>query len=410
MENHPNNGMELKPAAKLKRNLWKPLSVGMMALCGIFLVQSYLGGDKGRLEHFQWRQLILVEPEMVAGEDYLLDFPLRIHLIQDELKHIDQGGKVLHPKGLDIQFTDDDGASQIPFQIQSYDHKKGELIAWVNIDTLFPSKKNYCFLYFCSEKEVQSPEFTQNFRMRGHFIEGGKKRNALKNKLFSEEWLQTEVNNHENDQAFVKLGPIEELDPQTRVDYGYFKAGLKGGALILLEWSSKAEKDNEYFQVQRSLDGRNYQNLGKLGGSGNTSFELRYSFSDPQPLEDQAYYRLKQVGRNGTFVYTSPVHPGYDLHDQGLQISGITPNPFNEFFVAEYTSSTDTDAEITIYNGSGEVVEQHIVQVAEGSNSFVFKDKYELEKGAYVFSIMGPKRKLFTREVRKTYDPITNTK
>ncbi|MCI4668196.1 MAG: T9SS type A sorting domain-containing protein [Bacteroidia bacterium] len=410
-ENRPHTGMGQRPSMKLKKLTWKPFAVGIMAVCGIFLTNTYKGGDKGRLDQFNWRQLVMIDNEMVSGEEALLDFPVKIHMIQEDLKHVDEGGKVLHPRGHDIRFTGEDGASLLIQRLVSYDPKKGELIAWVNQDSLFPNKKSYCFIYYGSQKSLGPAEKEpEQFRMKGHFIDGGKPNKVLKNKLYSQNWLQTELNNHNNDEEFIKLGPLEELDADPRVEYAYFKAGLKGGSLVLVEWASKKEKNNKLFQVQRSPDLRNYNTLGKLGGSGKTSFQLGYSFSDPHPLEDMAYYRLKQVNRDGTFIYTEPVTLAYDLHDKGLEIKDISPNPFNEFFVAEYTSSHETEAQITIYDGQGQVLEEHSVKVKKGSNLFTFKDKYNLQKGAYVFSLIGPKRKLLTREVRKTYEPVDNAR
>lgn len=407
-DSRPHNGMEQRPSLKLKRLTWKPFAVGLMAICGIFLTTTYQGGDKGRLDQFQWRQLIMIDNEMVAGEEVLMDFPVKIHLISEDLRHVDAGGKVLHPQGNDIRFAGGDGAELLIQRIEAYDPNKGELIAWVNFEALYPDKKSYCFLYFGSQKSMGPPNFEpEAFRMKGHFIEGGSEKKALKNKLFSQEWLQTELNNQQGDQEFVKIGPLEKLDASPRVEYAYFRAELKGGSLVLVEWASEMEKNNHYFQVQRSGNEREYATLGKLGGSGKTNFQLGYSFSDPQPLGDLAYYRLKQVDRDGTYIYTDPISLAYDLDDKGIELTDIHPNPFNEFFVAEYHSSQDTEAQITIYDGSGQVLEEHSVAVKKGGNSFTFKDKYGLEKGAYVFSLIGPRRKLITKEVRKTYDPVS---
>lgn len=400
--------MSQKPSLKLKRLSLKPFAVGLMAVCGMFLTTSYLGGDKGRLDQFRWRQLIMIDNEMIEGEEILLDFPVKIHVREDELRHRDSGGKILHPNGNDIRFAAEDGATLLIQRIESYDPKNGELVAWVNMDTLFPDKKNYCFLYFGSEKSMGPAHFEpEPFQMKGYFLDGGKENKALKNKLYARNWLQTELNNHQNDNEFIKIGPLEELDPTPRVEYAYFKVGLKGGKMILVEWATSKEKNSHYFQIERSSDRRKYLTLGKLGGSGKTSFQLGYSFSDPHPINDMAYYRLKQVDRNGIFILTDPISLAYDLDDKGLELKSVSPNPFNEFFVAEYTSSIETEAQITIYDGGGQVLEEHMVEVKKGSNTFTFKDKYELEKGAYVFSLIGPKRKLITTEVRKTYEPVS---
>ena len=73
-----------------------------------------------------------------------------------------------------------------------------------------------------------------------------------------------------------------------------------------LEWRTASELDNAFFAIERSANGRDFQEIGKIAGAGTSATPLDYTFTDEFPLEGQSYYRLRQEDTNGQFSY-SPV-------------------------------------------------------------------------------------------------------
>lgn len=71
-----------------------------------------------------------------------------------------------------------------------------------------------------------------------------------------------------------------------------------------LIWQTAQEKDNDYFQIERSFDGKSFESIGKVEGS-NYSSGATYFFEDLQPRA-KTYYRLKQLDFDGNYSY-SPV-------------------------------------------------------------------------------------------------------
>ncbi|MEO0897774.1 MAG: DUF2341 domain-containing protein [Bacteroidota bacterium] len=408
MEDSPKNKNQLSPSVKVTRKAWKPVSIGFLAAVILYIANNLGGKDLGRLEGYPWRMLIKVNEEFVAGDQTLADFPVLLELELEDLKSVAHGGKVSSSKGEDIRFTNDVGATPLPYRIKSYDPKSGKLTAWVGVDSLYANKPSYFFIYFGKENATTQLEFSyEGYPFKGFFMDGGKAKQAKKAKDYSSAWIETEMNNQDPEKAFIGVGPVDELDTEKKVNYGYFRANLKGGKLILIEWSADKEINNKYFFVERSQDGRFYESMGKLAGGGNNNFTLRYSYSDSKPFEGGGLYRLKQVQKNGSFIYTEPISTAYDLADKGIQIKDISPNPFNDFFVAEFEASKEQQAEIIIYNGKGETIENHRIKVKKGANNFIFKDVYDLPKGPYVFSLQGEDQKLKIKEVKKTYDRVS---
>lgn len=78
------------------------------------------------------------------------------------------------------------------------------------------------------------------------------------------------------------------------------------GQGVVVDWSTAMEVNNDYFQVERSNNGADFSAIGQVNGKGNSQVRTTYSFLDVKPVNQVAYYRLKQVDKDGKFAY-SPV-------------------------------------------------------------------------------------------------------
>jgi hypothetical protein len=94
----------------------------------------------------------------------------------------------------------------------------------------------------------------------------------------------------------------------------------------LLEWLTVTEKDNDYFQLERSDDAVNYEPITKVKGMGTTTSATKYEFFDEDPLHGISYYRLKQVDFDGAFEYSDIV--SVELK-RSLDITAF-PNPTSD--------------------------------------------------------------------------------
>ena len=71
-----------------------------------------------------------------------------------------------------------------------------------------------------------------------------------------------------------------------------------------LTWQTASEHNNDFFTVERSADGFNFEPILFKDGAGNSTTLLSYSDKDLQPLEGVSYYRLKQTDFDGAFDYS----------------------------------------------------------------------------------------------------------
>ncbi|HLG34709.1 MAG TPA: T9SS type A sorting domain-containing protein [Bacteroidia bacterium] len=73
---------------------------------------------------------------------------------------------------------------------------------------------------------------------------------------------------------------------------------------IQLKWSTATEINNDYFKIERTMDGIIFETIGIVDGAGNSNQVRNYSFTDNNPDKGANNYRLTQVdfdGRSETF-------------------------------------------------------------------------------------------------------------
>jgi len=80
-----------------------------------------------------------------------------------------------------------------------------------------------------------------------------------------------------------------------------FEATLMNG-YVDITWQTGSELNNDYFDIQRSEDGINWESVAIVNGADNSSFLLSYAVEDRQPLLGLSYYRLQQVDNDGAFT------------------------------------------------------------------------------------------------------------
>lgn len=68
-----------------------------------------------------------------------------------------------------------------------------------------------------------------------------------------------------------------------------------------LSWSTSTERDNDYFSIERTIDGSIWEVIATIPGSGTTTETSYYSYDDHDFIRDELnYYRLTQTDYDGT--------------------------------------------------------------------------------------------------------------
>ncbi|MEM1319955.1 MAG: hypothetical protein AAGG75_06830 [Bacteroidota bacterium] len=76
---------------------------------------------------------------------------------------------------------------------------------------------------------------------------------------------------------------------------------------VMLEWTTSDEYQNEAFLVERSSNGRRYETIGSVKGSGNSDIILKYNYLDSNAPPGTNWYRLKQIDYDGSTNYSQAI-------------------------------------------------------------------------------------------------------
>ena len=78
----------------------------------------------------------------------------------------------------------------------------------------------------------------------------------------------------------------------------------KKNSSVAVAWETMSETNNDYFTIERSVDGLMWETMYTCKGAGNSSVVNKYSFIDTDIESGILYYRLKQIDFNGDFTFS----------------------------------------------------------------------------------------------------------
>ena len=124
---------------------------------------------------------------------------------------------------------------------------------------------------------------------------------------------------------------------------------------ILVKWQTSSEINSDFFIVEKSVDGSNWQSIGKIAAAGQSSVPLLYQLTDDHPVEGTNYYRLKQTDRDGKYVYSPVASVHYRIGNASAIV--IFPNPVKyQFTIALQGLQADAKLHVSLINAHGQTV------------------------------------------------------
>ncbi|HQI46160.1 MAG TPA: T9SS type A sorting domain-containing protein [Bacteroidales bacterium] len=126
-----------------------------------------------------------------------------------------------------------------------------------------------------------------------------------------------------------------------------------------VSWETASETNNDYFSVEKSVDGLSFISIGNVDGAGNSNMPETYQYADNNPLQGVSYYRIKQTDFNGDFAY-SPIRV-VNVTNKTNNIS-IAPNPVLRGESIQIKGLNSLEYTVSFYHISGKKVEEIIVK------------------------------------------------
>ncbi|MBO2008990.1 T9SS type A sorting domain-containing protein [Hymenobacter negativus] len=107
------------------------------------------------------------------------------------------------------------------------------------------------------------------------------------------------LNDLTNTNTFAAINPLP-------VELTTFSAQRESNKSVAIQWATASEKNSARFEVQRSLNARDFVTVATTKAQGSSNRTTAYAALDAMAPATQLYYRLRQVDQDGTVAY-SPV-------------------------------------------------------------------------------------------------------
>lgn len=150
----------------------------------------------------------------------------------------------------------------------------------------------------------------------------------------------------------------------------------KEAQTALLSWSTAEEVNSDRFEVEHSLNGKNWQMIGKVPARVNSNDKQWYSFTDVNPANGSNLYRLRIVDRDETFDYSRVKSLEFDITVE----TAMYPNPVAERLLLK-TDDLKKISRVELFNTMGVAVIQSDTMPNNGL------DVKSLPAGLYVVKV-----------------------
>jgi hypothetical protein len=129
------------------------------------------------------------------------------------------------------------------------------------------------------------------------------------------------------------------------------------GSKARLSWTTGNEQNNDYFEISRSTDGRNFSTIAKVGSKGNGNQAQDYMAWDEQPVTGTNYYRLSQYDLGGKLTRhgVRVLHFGEEAVDVLLT---AWPNPIVDVLHLRFPAPPGDNAKIIVTDIQGKTILQ----------------------------------------------------
>lgn len=151
-----------------------------------------------------------------------------------------------------------------------------------------------------------------------------------------------------------------------------------------LSWAIANNEVINNFELQRSLDGREYTTVAVLFASAKRGTE-NYAHSEPVNTTGKVMYRLKMLNKGfDTYYSTVLIYNAKQASDSEVRIMG---NPVTNKLSLSFGKSYSESVDIKVYNMSGVIVLNSKINRVDRNNTITIPLNPAMNPGMYVAEI-----------------------
>ena len=165
-----------------------------------------------------------------------------------------------------------------------------------------------------------------------------------------------------------------------------------------LRWATASERNNDGFEIQRSVDTKEFETIGFVKGAGTAGERNEYVFIDDDMVQS-SFYRLKQVDFDGKSTFSKIVQ--VMKTDEGNAFFTVSPNPFTHKLDLYFHGKNDENHVYQLQLNSA--LGKEIARLAgngEKLNTLINEKLNNADKGVYVLTIYSDRLKSRKRIIK----------
>ena len=153
---------------------------------------------------------------------------------------------------------------------------------------------------------------------------------------------------------------------------------------VLLQWISENERSFSHYEVERSIDGREWkkmQNVKCKMQNGRNEYGYEDDINGLRSEVSRLYYRLKMLDNDGKYSYSNVVEIRLSFYNS----FSIYPNPASTSVQLQFGKGVNGKAEVEVRDMSGKVVMSDELRVMSGVATLATN---KLKAGSYVVKVV----------------------
>jgi hypothetical protein len=153
---------------------------------------------------------------------------------------------------------------------------------------------------------------------------------------------------------------------------------------VVLNWTTASEQNSDYFDIERSDNGVDFENIAKIYSHGNSNVIQNYSYTDNSVTTVAPYYRLKSVDLNGSYQYSKTINVPLHLDANGE--NNVWYNKQNEELQVNLVRNTAQLVSVVIADITGKIVFNKSIKAIKGITNETF-NLADLPSGLYMITL-----------------------
>ena len=144
-----------------------------------------------------------------------------------------------------------------------------------------------------------------------------------------------------------------------------FAANCEDNNTVSVNWTTASEHNSDYFIVEKSRDGLNWNVLVTKAAAGNSIQLINYSVADVADISGTIYYRLTQVDLDAASKVYDIVSTNCAM-DQELSLLAY-PSPSNGQFTVKIENALGGKYDLAIKDMQGKAIEEQTIDLETGT-------------------------------------------